>query len=493
MPDKGLGSGVKIGLLGLVVLGISCIAPTYTITSGLGPTISQVGTHTPAVLLLGFLPMLLVAFSYKELNSRVPDSGTTFTWVTMAFGPWVGWMAGWTLVVATVLVLANLAGVAVDFFFLLIAQIVGRPDIADLSSHAAVNIPLTLVFVAIACFVSYRGAESSKTTQRVLVALQLVALGLFSVTALVEAYHGHAFDFTPVRAGWFNAFDAGSVSTLVAGVSLSIFMFWGWDVTLTMNEETDDPEKTPGRAATITIVTIIATYCLTCVAVICWAGIGSERLGAGNPDNQESILAALAQPVMGRWSILMSIAVLCSSLSSLQSTMVSPSRTLLSMSYYDAIPPAFRAISPRFHTPSTSTITAGVVSGGFYALVRMVSTTALWDTIATLGMMICLYYGTTALACVWYFRHELLDDVSCFCYKCLFPLVGGVILLVLAAVTMTQAYDPSYGSGSSIGGVGMVFILGMGILGLGVVLMIVSSTRRREFFRGKTLPTAVSR
>ncbi|GEB98133.1 hypothetical protein CFL01nite_16280 [Corynebacterium flavescens] len=90
---KGLATG-KVGLIGAVVIGISCIAPTYTLTSGLGPTISAVGEFVPAVLLLGFLPMLLVAFAYRELNNAVPDSGTSFTWATKAFGPWVGWMGG---------------------------------------------------------------------------------------------------------------------------------------------------------------------------------------------------------------------------------------------------------------------------------------------------------------------------------------------------------------------------------------------------------------
>lgn len=126
--EKGLATG-QVGLIGAVVIGISCIAPTYTLTSGLGPTISAVGKFVPAVLILGFIPMLLVAFAYRELNNAVPDSGTSFTWATKAFGPWVGWMGGWGLITATILVISNLAAVAVDFFYLLAAQILGRPAI----------------------------------------------------------------------------------------------------------------------------------------------------------------------------------------------------------------------------------------------------------------------------------------------------------------------------------------------------------------------------
>ena len=78
-----------MGLIGAVVIGISCIAPAYTFTAAVGPTASVVGAQIPAIILVGFIPMLLVAFGYRELNSAMPDSGTSFTWVSRAFGPWM--------------------------------------------------------------------------------------------------------------------------------------------------------------------------------------------------------------------------------------------------------------------------------------------------------------------------------------------------------------------------------------------------------------------
>ena len=54
--------------------------------------------------------------AYRELNKVAPDCGTSFTWTTKAFGPYVGWLGGWAAVLATVIVLSNLTGVAVQFF-----------------------------------------------------------------------------------------------------------------------------------------------------------------------------------------------------------------------------------------------------------------------------------------------------------------------------------------------------------------------------------------
>ena len=488
---KGLAPG-QIGVFGAVVIGVGCIAPAYTLTSGLGPTIAEVGAQVPAILILGFLPMLLVAFGYRELNSRVPDSGTSFTWASKAFNPWIGWMGGWGLIAATVIVLSNLAAVAVDFFYILLGQIFSNPALADLTRNLWVNIPTTMAFIILAAWISYRGLGSTKVMQYVLVGFQLIVLTAFAIAAIVQSRSGSSFDPTPISLDWFNPFSIADFPTLAAGIALSIFMFWGWDTTMTMNEETKDPKTTSGRASTIVVLIIITLYVMVALGVITWAGIGSEGLGAGNPDNQESLFAALAGPIMGPFAILMSLAVMISSFSSLNSTMISPSRTLLAMGYYRALPPVFSKISPRYRTPSVATITSAIGAAVFYTVTRLISENALWDTITALGLMICFYYGITALACVWYFRKELFTSTRAVFMRCIFPGLGGVILLVMFFQTAYDSLDPMYGSGNSIFGIGMVFVLGMGVLLLGVILMFWTRLRHPAFFRGETLTVAES-
>ena len=118
-----------------------------------------------------------------------------------------------------------------------------------------------------------------------------------------------------------------------------------------MNEETRNPEKTPGRAATVTVLVIVVIYMTVALATLAFAGIGQEGLGAGNPDNQGSIFAVLAGPVMGPFAILMSLAILSSSAASLQSTFVSPARTLLAMGHYKALPTQVRQGQPDVQVP----------------------------------------------------------------------------------------------------------------------------------------------
>lgn len=486
ISSKGLSAGT-IGLLGAVVIGISCIAPAYTFTAAIGPTASVVGAQIPAIILVGFIPMLLVAFGYRELNNRMPDAGTSFTWATRAFGPWVGWMAGWGLIVATILVLSNLAGVAVDFLFLLIAQITGNAAIADLAAVTWINIVVCLLFMFGATYISYRDMQTTQKLQYVLVTFQVAVLLFFAIAAITQAVSGNGFDFMPFDLAWFNPFAVESFSAVAAGLSLSIFIFWGWDVTLTMNEETKDPERTPGRAATLTVITIVSLYLLLAVAMIMFAGVGTGELGLGNEDIQGNVFFFLSGPVLGPLAFLVSLAVLTSSASSLQSTFVGPARTLLSMGHYGALPQRFAEVSPRFFTPGFATIVSAIVASAFYVVMRIVSEDTLWDTILTLGMMICFYYGITAFACVWYFRKQWFDSTRNVFFTFLFPLVGGVILAVLFFTTLIDSMDPAYGSGSNIGGVGIVFILGMLIIVVGIVIMIWQAIKRPAFFRGETL------
>ncbi|WP_017573183.1 APC family permease [Nocardiopsis halotolerans] len=485
---KGLSKGA-VGLMGGLVIGVSTIAPAYTLSGSLGPTASAVGEHLPAILLVGFVPMLLVAIGYRQLNKAMPDSGTTFTWVSRAFGPWVGWMGSWCLLAATILVLSNLAGIAVDFFYLAISQLSGQEWIAGLTRNVPVNIVTCLAFMAAAAWISYRGMEATKTFQYVLVSLQVVVLLWFSVAAFSQVAAGTAFDGGAVSLEWFNPFGVDSFSAFAAGVSLSVFVYWGWDVVVTMNEESRGTTTTPGRAAIATIFVVVTLYMLVSVATLSYSGVSTGELGLGNPDIQGNVFAALAGPVMGPFAVLMSLAVLSSSASSLQSTMISPARTMLAMGHYGALPSKYARVSPVHHTPGYATVVAVVIASVFYAVMRVVSENVLWDTITTLGMMVCFYYGVTALACVWYFRREATASLGNLVTKLVAPLLGGLLLLVFFFQTAWDSMDPAYGSGSHIGGVGLVFILAVAIFVLGIVAMVVQYLRDPAFFRRRFVTT----
>ncbi|MFD7526488.1 MULTISPECIES: APC family permease [unclassified Streptomyces] len=484
---KGLG-GNSVGLMGSAVIGISTVAPVYCLTSTLGSTAGEVGVQMPAVFLAGFLPMLLVAFAYRELNKAMPDCGTSFTWTVKAFGPRIGWMCGWGLVIATIIVLSNLAGVATSYFWLLAGEITGNDSIAALDDNKPVHILTCLALIAVATAISYRGMTATKGIQYALVGLQLVVLALFVAMAVQKSRSGEFASSLDFSWSWLNPFAVQSFAAFTAGLSLSIFMFWGWDACLTANEETTGSEKTPGRAALIAMVVLVGSYLATGVAAQMAVGSGTSGLGLANPGTSDNVFAALAGPVMGPGlGILLFVAVLASAAASLQTTFIPVARTVLAMSTYEALPASYSRVHPRFRTPGRATVTAGVATGVFYTVMTLVSEHVLVDTIYALGLMICFYYALTAFACAWFFRADLTRSFRDLVFKGLFPGVGGILLTAVFGKTLYDMWDPAYGSGSSVFGVGSVFVIGVGLLLLGVVLMLVMQRRSPAFFRGEVL------
>ena len=256
---------------------------------------------------------------------------------------------------------------------------------------------------------------------------------------------------------------------------------------LTVNEESKDSDKTPGRAALLCVVSILLTYLLVSVATLMYAGDSDQGLGLANEDIQDNVFGALAEPVMGApWHNLLFLAVLASSAASLMTTFLPSTRTMLGMASYKALPARFASIHPKFLTPGYGTIVAGIIAGTFYTVLTFVSESVLFDTILSLGLMICFYYGLTAIGCIWYFRKELFTSFYNFIFRFLFPLLGGLGLWFVFFVTIRDSADPEY-SGSSVFGVGTVLVLGLGLILLGLVFMFIWRMKAPAFFRGETL------
>src|SRR5688572_15929838 len=148
---KGLAVGT-LGLAGSVVIGLASTAPVYSLVATLGFVVLAVGAQAPIAFIIAFIPMLFIAAAYQELNREIPDCGTTFTWATKAFGPRVGWMGGWGVAVAGIVVLANLAQIGGIYFWLMLGQ-------DELAESTLLVTATGVIFIALMCWVSYRGLE----------------------------------------------------------------------------------------------------------------------------------------------------------------------------------------------------------------------------------------------------------------------------------------------------------------------------------------------
>ena len=154
------------------------------------------------------------------------------------------------------------------------------------------------------------------------------------------------------------------------------------------------------------------------------------------------------------------------------------------MASYRAVPAVFARMHLRNLTPTWSTVAMGIASVLFYVGLTLISENVLGDSITSVGLLIAFYYGLTGFACVWYFRGSLFGSVRNFFLRGLLPFLGGLMLLAAFLKSAVDMYASDYGA-TSIGGVGGVFLMGIGALLLGVVLMEVYRVIAPDFFRGR--------
>jgi amino acid transporter len=481
--DKGLKPGT-IGLLSSVVIGLASTAPAYSLAATLGFVTIAVGLQAPAIMILAFVPMLFIAISYQELNRVIPDCGTTFTWAAKAFGPRVGWMGGWGIVIADIIVMSNLAQIAGSYCFLLF----GADGMAQNKFWVTF---VGVAWIVVMTWICYIGIEVSTRLQYGLFGIELVVLVAFSAVALIKVYSGHAPEGSIHPAlSWFNPADISSFSGFTEGILLAIFIYWGWDTAVAVNEETADKDKTPGRAAVISTVVLLATYAIVTVAAQAFAGIGDKGIGLANPDHQDDVLSSLGNAVLGSsLGKILILMTLTSAAASTQTTILPTARTTLSMAAYRAIPRSFGRIHPRYLTPTVSTVAMGVVSAVFYIGLTLISSDVLGDSILSVGLMIAFYYGLTGFACVWHFRSSLFESGRSFLLRGLLPLLGGLMLLGAFVKSASDMWASDYGD-TSLFGVGGVFLMGIGSLLFGVVLMVGYNAVAPAYFRGEVLNRA---
>jgi amino acid transporter len=463
-----------IGFVDAVSIGLNATSPAYSLAAVLGPIVVLVGVAAPGVLFASFVPMLLIASAFYFLNRVDPDCGTTFSWVTRAMGPWFGWMGGWAIAMTGVLVVGSLADVGVRFILLMLGQ-------DDLAANDVVVMILAVGLIVLMTWICVIGTELSGRVQTYLNIAQVIALIIFAVVAIARGATGNGLPGAEMPTlEWLNPFAAGTAA-LSAGLLLGVFAYWGWESAVNLNEETTDSASTPGRAAIVSTLILLATYLGVAIAVLMLVG---PAFLADNAGDEEMVFALIAQEALGGWGWIVLLAVAMSAVASTQTTIIPASRTALSMARRSAIPGYFGRISPKHRTPAVSTWWVAVIAIIWYVVVSLISENALFDSLTALSLLIAFYYSLTGIACAIYYRRMLLGSVKALILIGIGPVLGALLLIWLLGLSIVEMSNPanSYG-GVSWFGLGPPLVIGILLFALGVVFMVVSRIVDTPFWK----------
>ena len=428
-----------LGLLDAFAMAVAGAAPAYSVTASTAALIVAVGVAGPAALCVAFLPMMGVATAFAYLNRWRSDAGAAYTWVGRALDPSLGFMAGWALLCLSTIFMVVAALPAGDATLDLIA-----PE----QSHNvlwATGVGV-LWFLAVLAIVTV-GIAASARAQLVLTFLEIATLALVSVLAI---WNARAAPATAFSWNWFLPSTAGSFQSFADGLLVTIFYFFGWDVSANLAEETAHAKTTAGLGGILGVLAVFGLYLLAQVAA-------QMALTPGEIEAQSAnLLPALGQAALPRpWSSIAVLAVLVSAVATIETQLLQCTRLLFSMARDGVIGAAIGRLHPRFRTPWL----AGFAVAGVSLLLFAASATVhsvnelMRDLINAIGVQISFYYALAAFACVAHYRKAMLSDWRLLAFAGIVPLTSG---LLVAGVGLYQL--PHLGWRISLLSIGSILI-----------------------------------
>jgi amino acid transporter len=429
----------RIGIGDAIILGLSSSGPAQTLAVSLASLVAATAYGGAVALLICFLPMLGIAVAYQRLNRWDPSAGATYTWVARVFHPYLGFLAGWMILLYYTLGTSSLTIPAGTYTLELIdAQLIDQP-VAVALAGGAWNIVVTLL--------ALKGLRVAARFEWAIVIFQYVVLLLLAGAGLLALFQGRAA--VAFSWDWFTLAGMGGMRGLMGGILVACFMYSGWDAAVYVNEESADQRKGPGQAA-IASVLILAVFYVLCVLGL--QGVLSAQELERHAGDALAVIGARLLP--GPWGTITSIVVLTGTLATLQAAVISAARIGSAMARDRVMPAVLRRVDPASGNPWAATLVMSALNLILLGLALATGSIghALANVASSLGLISLLFYGLTAAAAVWHNRGRVLASPADFLLCGLLP-GGGALFMAWVAVESvhSEATTPAtlaYGLGS---------------------------------------------
>lgn len=415
----------SLGLAESIIMGIAGTAPAFSIAATTGTLIASVGIQSVASLFYCGLIMFGITLSYLHLNRINANAGAAYAWVGEVFHPVLGFFAGWSLLVASTV-------------FMVSGTIPAASATLALVSPEHMNNPVSVTMVAafwllVVSFILVRGVKLTSYAQVITTVIEMAILLIVFVLAFIK--------FAPDPVQHITLHDLSITSftpaTFAAGALTALFFFWGWDVTLNLSEETEKAEKNPGRGAIIANIFMILVFIgFTYVVQLGMSDVEIENAGT-------NVILALANKIMPEpWSYMAILAVMLSTIGTLETTIVQFTRTMFAKGRDGVLHSRYAVIHKKWKTPWVATMVITLIGlvllflSSFYPTVNMI----IDDSVKAISFQAAFYYSLTGLACAWRFRKEAYKRWQNFITIFLWPIFSSLFLIFIGFYSL-QAFD----------------------------------------------------
>jgi amino acid transporter len=376
-------------------------------------------------LLFGAIPMFGIALAYFYLNAWRSDAGAAYSWVGRTLDPSLGFLAGWSVLVANML-------------FMVVGSLPLASATLDLVAPAYATNTIAVTGLGLVWFVIVVGIvllriEATAFVQKVLTIFQISSLLIFAGFAFAK---GSAHPANPLSWSWFGPIGNNGFHSFWAGALVAIFYFWGWDATANLSEETIHRSRVPGLAGIAGLLIVLALFVVSQVAV-------QLVMSASQIANASSnLLVAYAGAVMPHaMTTVAVILVIVSTIAVLQVSLVMACRTMFSMGRDRVLDERFAHLNSRFLTPWNAAIVFAIVTVALFALAATSASInqILTETINAIGVLIAFYYGLSGIACARHYRAENRKDRAMWWLRGVWPIASALFVFAIALTQLATA------------------------------------------------------
>ncbi len=375
-----------LGVKDLTFMGIAAV-----IGAGVFSTIGSAAfAGGPGVIFLFLITAVTCGFSalcYAEFASRVPVSGSAYTYSYVTFGELIAWIIGWALIleyaIGNIVVAISwsayfnnvlhafginlpgwlttgyqTAGFAYDE-----AIAKGQPTAGLIYQQAPkilgipfiINFPAFLIVVFITWLV-FIGIQESKKTANMMVIMKLFILALVALIGFWYIFsEGTTANWTP--------FMPNGIGGVLKGVSAVFFAYIGFDAISTTAEECANPQKDLPRGMIYSLIICTVIYVVTAMVI---TGLVNYKEFEGVTDPLAYVFDKINMKKVG---FIISVSAVIAASSVLLVFQLGQPRIWMAMSRDGLLPESFGRIHPKYKTPAIATIWTGILVGGLVLFV----------------------------------------------------------------------------------------------------------------------------
>jgi amino acid transporter len=405
-----------IGVGESIIMGVAGTAPAFSIAATTSTLIAVVGVLSPASLLYCGLIMFGVTFSYIHLNRILPNAGASYAWVGKVFHPLLGFFAGWALLVASAV-------------FMVSGTVPAATATLSLFKPALANDPAWVTFIASAWLlvvssVIVKGIKPTSYSQILMTGVEVVILLAIIVAALVQYAKLPAHHFA---WSWFSA-TAFTPQSFATGALTSLFFFWGWDVTVNLNEETRNAAHAPGQGAFWAMIIVLLMF--IAFSVVTLLVLNDQEIEQAGTN---VVLAVASKIFPTPWNYMAVIAVMLSTIGTLETSILQFTRTMYAKGRDGVLHRRYAILHKKWQTPWVATflVTAlGLIflflSSYFPSVNQMIKA-----SVNAIGFQVAFYYSLAGFACAWYFRNRIQGSIWNLWIMVIWPCASAAFLVFI--------------------------------------------------------------